>query len=82
MNCLGWLSRDNGQSRVPVPPQMMTGVIMLGFVFEFIRLAAWGTAPLKLVAWMERLRNRGLLTGGAEIRITLAHRPGYGRYRG
>jgi hypothetical protein len=24
---LGWLARDSGQSRVPVPPQRITGVI-------------------------------------------------------
>src|SRR3954447_326970 len=29
MNCFGKLSRDDGQSRVPAPPHMMTGVMRL-----------------------------------------------------
>src|SRR5215207_10245357 len=29
MNCFGKLSRDEGQSRVPAPPHMITGVMRL-----------------------------------------------------
>jgi hypothetical protein len=29
MNCLGSVSRDSGQTRVPEPPHMMTGRIFL-----------------------------------------------------
>ena len=32
MNCLGWLSRDSGHNLVPVPPQIMTGVIRLDVI--------------------------------------------------
>ena len=32
MNCLGWLSRDSGHNLVPVPPQIMTGVIKLDVI--------------------------------------------------
>jgi hypothetical protein len=28
MNCFGYMARDNGQSRAPVPPDKMTGTIM------------------------------------------------------
>jgi hypothetical protein len=29
MNCFGMVSREAGQTRVPAPPHMMTGIILL-----------------------------------------------------
>ena len=39
MNCLGMVSRDSGQTRVPAPPHMMTGRIFLA-IFTSPSLAA------------------------------------------
>jgi hypothetical protein len=51
-NCFGIASRDSGQSRVPVPPARMIGVIGAGMSFDY----HYGAARLGGMVLMDSFR--------------------------
>src|SRR6202034_3510095 len=75
MNCLGIVSRDSGQTRVPAPPHMMTGCIF--FVIEASRRPSAASADSALgrdhTSFVTKFATHAFVGGGTRARI------GFGR---
>src|SRR5262249_28813905 len=77
-SCLGYCARDIGQSRVPEPPERITGWIIAwaGGAIEFL-LAGWSSADDILARAMREDRNdRALHLGHAKRQEGLHHARG------